>query len=1093
VTVIACALLGISRVSTQSAAGKRTIEIVGGHEAVAGEALVRFRDDRRSARRLDALDVQSDQPVAHGLRRLRARGRRAADLIASLSARPDVAFVEPNYVIRPSSRVPNDPYFYTLWAFLNKARPGADISATAAWGVTTGSKDNVIALIDTGVDYTHPDLAANIWSAPASFSVTIGGTVVTCPAGSHGFNALAMNCEPRDDFGHGTAMAGLMGAVGNNGIGISGVNWNASIMAIKFLGADGWGSYADAINAIEFAVQTRAAFSGTGAANIRILSNSWAGTAFSQTLLDEITRAGSAGMLFVASAGNADPGLAAADDDVTPHYPASYDAANILSVAATTQSDTLDPISNYGQKTIDLGAPALDYSTALGNTYAATGGTSSATAIVAGAAALLLSQCDLSVAALKKHLIDGTDPLGSLQGVTVAGGRLNVGRSLDACRGGNSAPFVTLLSPNHLDTFTSPADIVISADASDADGSIAKVEFYANTTLIGSDATAPYSKTWRDVPPGVYALTAVATDDRGATSRTSELRTVLVEAPTADVPLPWKTQDIGAVGLAGDTSYADGSFTVQGSGTDIWGTGDQFRYVYQPLKGDGDIVARVSFVEGVQPWTKAGVMMRETLTAGSAHAAMFVSAGKGLAYQRRTSTGGLTTHTGGDTGSAPYWLRLTRSGSTITASESGDGVTWTVVGRDTFSMTASVYVGLAVTSHTQSSLAMAIVDSVSVTTGPVSTTPPSVTPWSDTDIGAVGVRGSMSAGETTITVNGAGADVWGTADSLNFAYQPLTGDGQIVARVASLGNVEAWTKAGVMIRGSLDAGAAQAFMLVSSGKGLAFQRRPSPGGLSVSTAAGAGAAPNSIRLTRHGAVVTASRSANGTTWTTIGDETLALGETAYVGLAVSSHDTAHAATAVFDHVAMTSTAAALPSGWRAADIGSGSPQGSTTAAGGTFTLQGRGDVWGSADGAHFTYTTLESDGEIVARVATVENVNAWTKAGVMIRQSLEPGSAQALMLVSPGKGLAFQRRIVRGGLTTNTAGGGGTAPYWVRISRSGSSVTAAKSIDGITWTTVGHDTLSLSGTVYIGLAVSSHDSTSLATATFTNVRVRPLP
>ena len=159
--------------------------------------------------------------------------------------------------------------------FDNPGVIGADISATAAWDTTTGSRANVVAVIDTGIDYNHPDLAANIWTAPRAFSVTIDGITITCAAGTHGFNAITNTCNPMDDQSHGTHVAGTIGAVGNNGIGVAGVNWVASMMAIKFLDAAGFGSTTDAIKAIEFAIQAKSALGAD--ANVRILSNSWGG------------------------------------------------------------------------------------------------------------------------------------------------------------------------------------------------------------------------------------------------------------------------------------------------------------------------------------------------------------------------------------------------------------------------------------------------------------------------------------------------------------------------------------------------------------------------------------------------------------------------------------------------------------------------------------------------------------------------------------------------------------------------------------------------------------------------------------------------
>jgi endonuclease/exonuclease/phosphatase family metal-dependent hydrolase len=195
------------------------------------------------------------------------------------------------------------------------------------------------------------------------------------------------------------------------------------------------------------------------------------------------------------------------------------------------------------------------------------------------------------------------------------------------------------------------------------------------------------------------------------------------------MPSGWSTTDIGNVGAAGSATGGGGSFTLTGAGADIWGSADAFRYAYTTLTGDGSVVARVSSVQNVDAWTKAGVMMRETLGAGSRHAAMFVSPGKGLAFQRRTATGGTSTHTSGGTGTAPAFVRLTRTGNSFTAHRSADGVTWTLVGSETIPMGSTIQVGVAVTSHAAGVLATAGFESVVVQTAPASgaTPPPSGT------------------------------------------------------------------------------------------------------------------------------------------------------------------------------------------------------------------------------------------------------------------------------------------------------------------------------------------------------------------------------
>jgi hypothetical protein len=189
---------------------------------------------------------------------------------------------------------------------------------------------------------------------------------------------------------------------------------------------------------------------------------------------------------------------------------------------------------------------------------------------------------------------------------------------------------------------------------------------------------------------------------------------VLSTASAQSLPSGWATSDIGAVGAAGSATGSGESFTVSGAGADIWDTHDAFRFAYLPLTGDGSIVARVASVQYVADWTKAGVMMRASLSAGSAQAMMIVSANKGLAFQRRVTTGGLSTHTSGGAGTAPYFVRLSRSGNVFTASKSTDGTTWATVGSDTISMPSTIYAGLAVSSHVSGVVATASFSNVSV-------------------------------------------------------------------------------------------------------------------------------------------------------------------------------------------------------------------------------------------------------------------------------------------------------------------------------------------------------------------------------------------
>jgi subtilisin family serine protease len=440
---VAVVLGGVLLASSQPAgqrASRLERQTVNGREVVAREVLVRFRNALQPlelAEMATETDAQAMERVGRaGAVRLRSRSLSAAALLARLARRPDVLYAEPNFIIQISQQ-PDDPGFDQLWGLHNigqlingvPGRAGADIQASPAWDLSFGSTTNVVAVIDTGIDYTHPDLAANMWSAPTGFTVDIAGSPVTCAAGTHGFNAITRTCNPLDDHYHGTHVSGTIGAVGNNGIGVVGVNWTARLMGIKFLDAQGSGSTADAIAAVEFAIAVKQAFAATGEANVRVLSNSWGGDEFSQALLDEINAANDADMLVVAGAGN--NGF---DNDILPFYPASFDAPNVISVAATDSTDGLAWFSNYGASSVHLAAPGVDIlSTTPGNGYEFLSGTSMATPHVSGAAALVLSRCDLDTAALKETLLGTVDPIASAAGITVTGGRLNVNSALHAC------------------------------------------------------------------------------------------------------------------------------------------------------------------------------------------------------------------------------------------------------------------------------------------------------------------------------------------------------------------------------------------------------------------------------------------------------------------------------------------------------------------------------------------------------------------------------------------------------------------------------------------------------------------------------------
>jgi regulation of enolase protein 1 (concanavalin A-like superfamily) len=363
-------------------------------------------------------------------------------------------------------------------------------------------------------------------------------------------------------------------------------------------------------------------------------------------------------------------------------------------------------------------------------------------------------------------------------------------------------------------------------------------------------------------------------------------------------------------------------------------------------------------------------------------------------------------------------------------------------------------------------------------------------PWSAHDIGSLMLAGSVVLSQGVFTVNAAGADVWGTADALYFVHQTLHGDGTIIARVASVENVHRWTKAGVMIRNGLTAGAANATIIVSPGKGVSFQYRTAADG-ATANAAVAGTSPRWVKLTRAGNLFTASTSTDATTWTKVGTSTIAMAADVEIGLAVTSHDAASLAAATFDNVKVVPVVT-LPAGWQARDIGKVGAPGLSSASAGVFTISGSGaDIWDTSDAFQFAYKPLAGDGELVAHVVSLRNTHRWAKAAVMIRGTTSADSTYAAMLISPAAGSAFQYRTTVGGEAKHIGGSGVAAPYWLKIARAGTTISGYQSSDGVSWTLVGRATISMGAIgspVSIGLAVTSHDITKIAEAVFDRVR-----
>lgn len=285
----------------------------------------------------------------------------------------------------------------------------------------------------------------------------------------------------------------------------------------------------------------------------------------------------------------------------------------------------------------------------------------------------------------------------------------------------NTAPVVTLTAPTAGSVFLQADTINLSATASDADG-IQRVEFYDGTNKIGEDTAAPYQYAWTGALQGTHTITAVAIDTVG-NNTISTPATITVQGQA--LPSPWTHADVGATGLAGTGVYENNGFTVTGSGADVWGNADAFHFVYRPLTGDGEVIAKVVSLQNANGWSKSGVMMRESLAAGSKYAYSLISAGNGAAYQMRATTDGAATQPAQVTGLvAPYWVRLVRAGNNFSAYRSPDGITWTQLGMaQTIAMGTTIYAGVAVCSHDNALTAQSIVSNVSFSSTDAGFTP----------------------------------------------------------------------------------------------------------------------------------------------------------------------------------------------------------------------------------------------------------------------------------------------------------------------------------------------------------------------------------
>lgn len=457
---------------------------------VEDEVLVRFKShlekvqEHRAVSSQD-LSVVKNFPSVKNLYLLRTpAGRDIRKTIRELEKDPEVLYVQPNYIYRLCDKIPNDTYFDLQWGL-------PKISAPAAWDTTTGDTSIVIAVIDSGVKYDHPDLSDNMWDDGF---------------GNHGYNAVNNNYDPMDYSSHGTHCAGIIGAQGNNETGVCGVNWDVSIMALRFISGSS-GSTADAIECINYVIDRHDNYSD----NITAVSNSWGGDYYDQALYDSIVQLLDRGILFVAAAGND-----ANNSDYMPLYPAGYYLPNIISVAATTSADEFAYFSNYGRYSVHISAPGYNIlSTVLNDNYGYKSGTSMATPFVTGLAGLLKS-ADVARdwVQIKNLILTGGDDIPALS-ETISAKRINADSSLNPAGGtvfSRLRPIGARATCAYGDSLSlSALNIQDDAGAGDVEVTINEtagtITLYDNGT--GFDRYAGdgiYSALWQAGGTGVYTL-----------------------------------------------------------------------------------------------------------------------------------------------------------------------------------------------------------------------------------------------------------------------------------------------------------------------------------------------------------------------------------------------------------------------------------------------------------------------------------------------------------------------------------------------------------------------------------------------------------
>ena len=501
-----------------------------------------------------------------GIYKMSVSENKVMETIEMLSRNENVEYAEPDYILKIYSKIPDDPDFSNLWGIHNTGQdggtPDADIDAPEAWDITTGSSEVVVAVIDSGVNYDHEDLSSNMWKNTGE----IPDNGIDDDGNGYiddylGWDFANDDKDPMDDNDHGTHCSGTIGGIGNNDVGVAGVNWTIRIMPLKFLDSCGSGSTSDAIEAIEYATMM----------GVPISSNSWGGGAYSEALIDAIEVFGNSGGLFIAAAGNDGE-----DNDETPHYPSSYNLPNIIAVAATDRNDTLADFSCYGKESVDVAAPGVDiYSTVISG-YDYMSGTSMATPCVSGIAALLKGRNpSWGYPDIKNAIEQSVDPKASLDGMVATGGRVN---AYGALRAGGSPgyPVVTTSQPTGITSNSAQGGGVVTSDG-DADVTVRGVCWStsanpttANDKTTDGTGTGSFTSSITGLSPGTtYHVRAYATNSEGTSYGDDVPFTTSTVAPTVSTTAVSSVTSTSAA--SGGNVTSDGGATVTARGV-CWST-----------------------------------------------------------------------------------------------------------------------------------------------------------------------------------------------------------------------------------------------------------------------------------------------------------------------------------------------------------------------------------------------------------------------------------------------------------------------------------------------------------------------------------------